>query len=80
MKKHIVVLSGAGMSAESGLKTFRDSNGLWEGHDVMQVATPEGWQPGDKVIIPPPSDMNSVNERVNNETDCVDWYFCKKEI
>ena len=34
--KKIVVLTGAGMSAESGLKTFRDANGLWEGHDVMQ--------------------------------------------
>lgn len=42
-KKHIVVLSGAGISAESGLKTFRDSDGLWEGYDVMEVATPEGW-------------------------------------
>ena len=40
--KHIVVISGAGISAESGLKTFRDSNGLWEGHDVMEVATPLG--------------------------------------
>ena len=40
----IVVLTGAGISAESGLKTFRDSNGLWEGHDVMQVATPEGFK------------------------------------
>ncbi len=39
--KKIVVLSGAGMSAESGLKTFRDANGLWEGHDVMEVASPE---------------------------------------
>lgn len=39
----ISVLSGAGISAESGLKTFRDSDGLWEGHDVMQVATPEGF-------------------------------------
>ena len=48
--------------------------------DKNKVATPEGWQPGDKVIIPPPKDMNSVNERVQNETDCVDWYFCKKEI
>lgn len=35
MKTHLVVLTGAGMSAESGLKTFRDENGLWEGHDVM---------------------------------------------
>ncbi len=43
MQKRIVILSGAGISAESGLKTFRDSNGLWEGHDVMEVASPEGW-------------------------------------
>ena len=39
----LVVLSGAGISAESGLKTFRDSNGLWEGHNVMEVASPQGW-------------------------------------
>ncbi len=39
----IVVLTGAGVSAESGIKTFRDSNGLWEGHDVMEVASPQGW-------------------------------------
>jgi len=41
--KNLVVLTGAGISAESGLKTFRDSGGLWEGHDVMEVASPEGW-------------------------------------
>lgn len=39
----IVVLTGAGISAESGIKTFRDSGGLWEGHDVMEVASPQGW-------------------------------------
>ncbi len=44
MKKKIVVLTGAGVSAESGLSTFRDSGGLWEGHDVMDVASPEGWK------------------------------------
>ncbi len=43
MKKHIVVLTGAGVSQESGIKTFRDSDGLWEGHDVQEVATPEGF-------------------------------------
>lgn len=43
-KKHLVVLSGAGISAESGIKTFRDSGGLWEGHDVMEVASTEGWR------------------------------------
>jgi len=41
--KKIVVLSGAGISAESGLKTFRDSDGLWEGYDIEEVATPEVW-------------------------------------
>ena len=43
-KKKIVVLTGAGISAESGIKTFRDAGGLWEGHDVMEVASPEGWK------------------------------------
>ncbi len=43
-KKKLVVLSGAGMSAESGLSTFRDAGGLWEGYDVMDVASPEGWR------------------------------------
>lgn len=41
--KKLVVLTGAGMSAESGLKTFRDMGGLWENYDVMEVASPEGW-------------------------------------
>ncbi|EAZ82559.1 SIR2 family NAD-dependent protein deacylase [Algoriphagus machipongonensis] len=42
-KKKFVVLSGAGISQESGIKTFRDSNGLWENHDIMEVASPQGW-------------------------------------
>ncbi|WP_448698976.1 NAD-dependent deacetylase [Mucilaginibacter sp. AW1-3] len=44
MKQKLVVLTGAGISAESGLKTFRDSDGLWEGYDIQEVATPEGWE------------------------------------
>ena len=44
MKKKIVVLSGAGMSVESGLKTFRDADGLWENYPVEKVATHEGWE------------------------------------
>ncbi|MCK5442644.1 MAG: NAD-dependent deacylase [Maribacter sp.] len=43
MKKNVVILTGAGISAESGLKTFRDAEGLWEGHDVMEVASPQGF-------------------------------------
>ena len=51
MKKHLVVLSGAGMSAESGIKTFRDADGLWEGHDVMEVATPEGFAANPELVL-----------------------------
>ena len=50
MKKRLVVLTGAGMSAESGLRTFRDADGLWEGYNVMDVATPEAWQ-ADPVLV-----------------------------
>jgi NAD-dependent deacetylase len=47
----IVVLTGAGISAESGIKTFRDADGLWEGHDVMQVATPQGWKKNQALVL-----------------------------
>ena len=50
-KKHIVVLTGAGISAESGLKTFRDSDGLWNGHDVYEVASPRGWKKNPKLVL-----------------------------
>ncbi len=49
--KNIVVLTGAGMSAESGLKTFRDADGLWEGHDVMQVASPQGFASNPELVL-----------------------------
>lgn len=49
--KHLVVLTGAGMSAESGLKTFRDENGLWEGHDVMKVASPQGFASNPNLVL-----------------------------
>ena len=49
--KNIVILTGAGISAESGLKTFRDANGLWEGHDVMEVATPEGFNKNPELVL-----------------------------
>jgi NAD-dependent protein deacetylase/lipoamidase len=47
----IAVLTGAGISAESGLKTFRDSNGLWEGHDVMSVASPQGFAKNPELVL-----------------------------
>ncbi|TDE04125.1 SIR2 family NAD-dependent protein deacylase [Flavobacterium hiemivividum] len=51
MRKRLVVLTGAGISAESGIKTFRDGDGLWEGHDVMDVATPEGWLRNPELVL-----------------------------
>lgn len=53
----IIVLTGAGISAESGISTFRDAGGLWEGHDVMAVASPEGWERDPEVVL------NFYNER-----------------
>lgn len=49
--KKLVVLTGAGISAESGIKTFRDADGLWEGHDVMEVASIEGWQKNKTLVL-----------------------------
>lgn len=50
-KKRIVVLSGAGVSAESGLKTFRDSDGLWEGYNIEDVATPRAWRKDPQLVL-----------------------------
>ncbi|MGH2648388.1 MAG: Sir2 family NAD-dependent protein deacetylase [Ginsengibacter sp.] len=51
MKKNLVVLTGAGVSAESGLKTFRDSDGLWNGYNVYEVATPEGYRKNPTLVL-----------------------------
>ena len=50
-KKHLVVLTGAGISAESGLKTFRDSDGLWEGYDINEVATATAWRRNPELML-----------------------------
>ena len=50
-KRKITVLTGAGVSAESGIKTFRDAGGLWEGHDVMTVASPQGWKKNKELVL-----------------------------
>jgi NAD-dependent deacetylase len=51
MKQKLVVLTGAGISAESGLKTFRDSDGLWEGYDIEDVATPRAWKKNPQLVL-----------------------------
>lgn len=56
-KPKLVVLSGAGISAESGIATFRDSGGLWEGHNIEDVATPEAWKRNPSLV------QNFYNER-----------------
>jgi NAD-dependent deacetylase len=49
--KKLIIFTGAGISAESGLKTFRDANGLWEGFDVHEVATPRAWQKNPELVL-----------------------------
>ena len=51
MKKHIVILTGAGVSAESGFATFRDTGGLWEQYDVNDVASIEGWYRNRQLVL-----------------------------
>lgn len=65
MKKKLVILTGAGISAESGIKTFRDADGLWEGHDVMEVASPQGWHKNRKLVL------NFYNQRRKQLRDVI---------
>ncbi|HLN72346.1 MAG: SIR2 family NAD-dependent protein deacylase [Methylococcaceae bacterium] len=64
MKKHLVILSGAGMSQESGIRTFRDMGGLWEEYDVMEVATPEAWHRNPELV------MKFYNDRRKQLYEC----------
>ena len=50
-KKRLIVFTGAGISAESGIKTFRDSGGLWEEHRIEDVATPEAWVKNRNLVL-----------------------------
>ena len=61
--KKIVILTGAGISAESGIKTFRDADGLWENHDVMEVASLQGWEK-DRALV-----LRFCNDRRNHLKD-----------
>ncbi|HAH26139.1 MAG TPA: NAD-dependent protein deacylase [Prolixibacteraceae bacterium] len=65
MKKNLVILSGAGMSQESGIRTFRDMDGLWEEYDVMEVATPEAWARNPQLV------MKFYNDRRRQLYECV---------
>lgn len=60
----LVVLTGAGVSAESGIRTFRDSNGLWENHDIMEVASPEGWRKNRSLV------QDFYNQRRRQAREC----------
>lgn len=64
----IAVLTGAGISAESGISTFRDADGLWEGHDVMQVASPLGWVENQDLVLKFYNDRRKHLKEVNPNT------------
>jgi NAD-dependent deacetylase len=76
MKQHLVVLTGAGMSAESGLKTFRDENGLWEGHDVTKVASPEGFRANPELVL----DFYNQRRRQLKETQPNEAHYTLAEL
>ena len=63
-RKKIVILTGAGMSAESGISTFRDSNGLWENHNIYDVASPEGFERNPLLV------NNFYNQRRKQLLEC----------
>ena len=62
--KKLVVFTGAGISKESGIPTFRDSDGLWENHSIMDVATPQGWEKNPKLVL------NFYNDRRKHLATC----------
>ena len=74
--KRLVVLTGAGMSAESGLRTFREMGGLWETYDVMEVASPDAWE-RDRALV-----LDFYNQRRKQLYDCEPnkGHFALKEI
>lgn len=63
IRKRLVVLTGAGISAESGIRTFRDMGGLWEEYDVMEVASPEGWAKNPQLVL---QFYNERRKQLNN--------------
>ena len=65
--RNIVILTGAGVSAESGVPTFRASDGLWEGHRIEEVATPEGFAADPQTVAQTPSDRHDEIGRVERE-------------
>jgi NAD-dependent deacetylase len=65
MPKKVLVLSGAGISAESGISTFRDAGGLWEGHEVMEVASPQGWHKNRPLVL------DFYNQRRKQALECI---------
>lgn len=75
-KKKLVVLTGAGISAESGLKTFRDSDGLWEGYDIEDVATPRAWRKNPQLVL------DFYNYRRKNVLDALpnEAHICLAEL
>lgn len=74
--KKVVVLTGAGISAESGISTFRDANGLWESHDIMEVASPEGWESNPELVL----DFYNKRRQQLNQVEPNAAHYALKEL
>ena len=66
-------------NARSILQFWSISKAL-QASDEHRIATPEGWQPGEKVTVPPPQESNAAEARMKEDYECTVWYFCKKEL
>ena len=73
--RKIVIFSGAGISAESGISTFRDANGLWENHDIMKVASVEGWNNNPQFVL---DFYNQRRKQLSNFQTNVANFFLKE--
>ncbi|MGZ5263584.1 MAG: SIR2 family NAD-dependent protein deacylase [Kaistella sp.] len=76
MKRKLVVLSGAGISAESGVQTFRDSNGLWENHKIEDVASPEGFERNPQMVL----DFYNARRKQLNEVEPNEAHYILAEL
>jgi hypothetical protein len=72
-KKKLVVLTGAGISAESGLKTFRDADGLWEGYDINEVATATAWKRNPALVLEFYNQRRKNVQEANPMLPIMDW-------
>ena len=75
--KNLVVLTGAGISAESGIRTFRDMGGLWEEYDIEEVASPQGWENNKELVL---DFYNQRRKQLKRQLKTISIYLLPSQI